>query len=183
MDQPSGHSSSRRRNAGSWEPSCHERDTTTLSPSQEIIASEFPSPECQNKSVTRSRFSAEGIPTGWEHTPQTRVVGGHPGTRTVGGHPPPSADTQGWERRSAAASHMIPRKRSRCLFHLQDTGTGMATGAVTGGGSEPRSAVQGLPMVTRWELSATHGPPQASWSGGHEVCRAPSGTGRRRLRP
>lgn len=58
-------------------------------------------------------------------------------------------------------------------------GTGMVSGAVTGGGSEPRSAVQGPAKVPRWELPATHGPSQASGGGGgcHEVCRAASRAG------
>lgn len=64
MGQPSARPSSGQMNAGSGQPPCTERDTTMLSPSREIITSEFPSSECRNKSVARSGFAL----TGWERT-------------------------------------------------------------------------------------------------------------------
>lgn len=141
---------------------CRERDTTVLSPSREIITSEFPGAECPNKSLPGMEAVPGAAALGWErtHCPARDTQGGQAPT-ALRGH----AGMGAQER--AHLPHHLPR-RSRCLFRLQATRLrGLA------GGGQTRA---GDPQKSPWELSVTQGPSQAS-RGCDEVCGDESGAG------
>lgn len=154
---------------GRREPPCRQRDTTTLSPSREIIAREFSGPECRDKSVAGRGFPLAGAATGRERTHRHAWWEGTQGHSRWGvTHRP--ARTRG----DGGASPTIPRERSRCLFRPQGTkGPGWR---VEGSRGRARSPAPSCGDPQRYYGGGSP-PPVGLREGGHEVCRAVSGRG------